>query len=154
MSSYGKNQKKKKEYFGEMGQKEQFWPKTVKFGPKKSNLRILAPTFFRHFLKDQKMSSYGKNQKNLKQRLGEMRRKIIFGQKRPKKSKTKIFDWKCFSPFFKKTKKEFLWQKSEEKKISVWEKQAKKSIFGQKQPKFGQKVENDNFRQKSETSQI
>ena len=63
MGSYGKNQKKIKEYFGEMGQKDQFWPKTAKFWPKKSNLRIFTKKKFRHFLKDQKTSSYGKNQK-------------------------------------------------------------------------------------------
>ena len=34
MSSYGKNQNKIKEYFGEMGQKDQFWPKTANLGQK------------------------------------------------------------------------------------------------------------------------
>ena len=33
--------------------------------PKKSNLKIYTWKFFVHFLKDQKMCSYGKNQKNL-----------------------------------------------------------------------------------------
>ena len=63
MSSYGKNRKKLKEYFGEMGQKDQFWLKTDKFGPKKSNLK-----FFWAFFKRPKISSYGKNQKKLRKR--------------------------------------------------------------------------------------
>ena len=32
---------------------------------KKSKTRILPRNFFRHFLKDQKIGSYGKNQENL-----------------------------------------------------------------------------------------
>ena len=43
MSSYGKNQKKLKEYFGEMGKKDQFWPKTAK----KSNLKFFWAFFKR-----------------------------------------------------------------------------------------------------------
>ena len=66
MSSYGKNQKKIKEYFEEMGQKDQFWPKTAKFGPKSRKREFSPEIFFRHILKDQKISSYAKNQKNLK----------------------------------------------------------------------------------------
>ena len=45
MSSYSKNKKKLKEYFGEMGQKDQFWPKTAKFGPKKSNFKKFGAFF-------------------------------------------------------------------------------------------------------------
>ena len=44
---YGKNQKKLMDYFGEMDQKDQFWPKTAKFGPKKSNLKKIWAFFKR-----------------------------------------------------------------------------------------------------------
>ena len=67
MSSYGKNQKKLKEYFGEMGQKDQFWPNHGQIWAKKN-----------HFLKDQKISSYGKNQKKIRKRLEEMGQKEHF----------------------------------------------------------------------------
>ena len=85
-----------------MGQKDQFWPKTAKFGPKKSNLK-----FFGHFLKDQKNSSYGKNQKKLRKRLEEMGKKEHFLPKRPnfgQKVENENFCPEFFSPFFKRPK--------------------------------------------------
>ena len=60
MSSYGENQKKLKEYFGEMGQKDQFWPKTAKFGPKKSNLKNFW-AFFKIIKKIVPMAKIRKN---------------------------------------------------------------------------------------------
>ena len=42
-----KIRKKLKEYFGEMGQKDQFWPKTAKFRPKKSNFKFFWAFFKR-----------------------------------------------------------------------------------------------------------
>ena len=86
-----------------MGQKDQFWPKTAKFGPKKSNLKN-----FGHFLKDQKISSYGKNQKKLRKRLEEMGQKEHFLPKTTKfcpKSRKENFCPEFFSPFFKRPKK-------------------------------------------------
>ena len=64
-----KIRKKLKEYLGEMGQKDKFWPKTAKFGPKTAKFgpkKIKLEKNFGHFLKDQKISSYAKNHKNLK----------------------------------------------------------------------------------------
>ena len=66
ISTYGKNQKKIRKRLEEMGQKEHFLPKTTTFWPKSRKQEFLPGIFFRHFLKDQKISSYAKNQKNLK----------------------------------------------------------------------------------------
>ena len=79
---------------GEMGQKEHFWPKTDTFWPKtakKSKTRIFPQNFFCHFLKDQKIGSYGKNREKNYQRLGEMGRKEHFWPKTAKNSQTRIF---------------------------------------------------------------
>ena len=63
MSSYGKNQKKLRKRLEEMGQKEHFLPKTTKFWPKSRKREFFPGIFFRHLLKDQQISYYGKNQK-------------------------------------------------------------------------------------------
>ena len=127
-----------------MGQKDQFWPKTAKFGPKKSN-------FFGHFLKDQKISNYGKNQKKLKQRLGEhfWPKTTKFWPKTAKKSKTRIFARNFFSPFFKRPKNQLLWQKSEKIKVAFEGRNGPKRAFLAKNDQIlaqnGQKIENVNF---------
>ena len=80
-----------------MGQKDQF-------GPKKSNLRIFSEIFFCHFLKDQKISSYGKNQKKLRKRLEEMGQKEHFLPKTTKFFGQKVENENFFSPYFKRPK--------------------------------------------------
>ena len=69
MSSYGKNQKKIRKRLEEMGQKEHFCQKRINFGqkrPKNENDKFRPEFFSLHFLKDQKISSYDKNQENFK----------------------------------------------------------------------------------------
>ena len=61
--------------------------KRPNFGQKrpKNRKRELSPgNFFRHFLKDQKIGSYGKNREKLLQRLGEMGQKEHFWPKTAK----------------------------------------------------------------------
>ena len=65
-----------------MGQKEHFWPKTTKLWPKNRKQEFYRGIFFRHFLKDQKIGSYGKNQENLWYTLGEMSQKEQFWTKK------------------------------------------------------------------------
>ena len=109
-----KIKKKIKEYFGEMGQKDQFWPKTAKFGPKKSNLKF----FWAFFKRPKKQFLWQK----LRKRLEEMGQKEHFFAKNDqilaKKLKTRIFAQNFFSPFFKRPKNQFLWQKSEKNKVA------------------------------------
>ena len=100
MSSYGKNQKKLKEYFGEMGQKDQFWPKTAKFGSKKSNLKKIWA-----FFKRPKNQFLWQKSEKIKEAFGRNGPKRAFfcqnDQILAKKSKTRIFA----RNFFSKTKK-------------------------------------------------
>ena len=58
--------RKNKEAFGRNGPKRAFFAKTTKFWPKSRKREFLPGIFFRHFLKDQKISYYGKNQKKIK----------------------------------------------------------------------------------------
>ena len=51
--------------WGEMGQKEHFWQKNGQILTKKIENENFTADFFCHFLKDQKIGSYGKNQENL-----------------------------------------------------------------------------------------
>ena len=84
------------------------WAKKSIFGKKRPNFDQKRPknrkqefsrgNFFHHFLKNQQIGSYGKDQENLQQRLGEMGQKehfwtktTKFWPKTAKKSKTRIF---------------------------------------------------------------
>ena len=132
-----------------MDQKEHFFAKTTKFWPKSRKREFLSGIFFRHFLKDQKNSYYAKNQKNLKQRLGEMGQKehfwpktTKFWPKTAKKSKTRIFARNFFSPYFKRPKNQFLCQKSEKIKVAFGRNGPKRAFLTQNDQKF----ENKNFR--------
>ena len=67
------------------------WAEKSIFGQKRPNVGQKLPknrkrefSLFRHFLKDQKIGSYGKNQENLQQRLGEMGQKQHFWPKTAK----------------------------------------------------------------------
>ena len=135
-----------------------FGQKRPNFGqkrPKKSKTRIFLQNFFSPFFKRPKIGSYGKNQENLQQRLGEMGQKehfwpktAKFWPKTTKKSKTR----KKISPYFKRPKNQFLCQKSETFKVAFGRKGPKRAFLaknGQILTKNGQKVENENFRTKN-----
>ena len=80
-------------------------------------------------------------------------KKRIFGQKRPnfgQKIENENFHAEFFSPFFKRPKNRFLWQKSGKFIVAFGSNGPKRAFLA----KNGQKVENENFQQKSETSQI
>ena len=143
MSSYGKNQKKIKEYFGEMGQKDQFWTKTAKFGPKNQIWKK-----FGHFLKDQKISSYGKNQKKLRKRLEEMGQKEHFFTKNDqilaKKSKTRILPGIFFRHFLK-DQKISSYGKNQKKRKKGLEEMGQKEHFLPKMAKFWPKSRKREF---------
>ena len=93
MSSYGKNQKKLQEYFGEMGQKDQFWPKTAKFGPKKSNLK-----FFWAFFKRPKNQFLWKKSEKIKEAFGRNGPKRAFFSKNDQILAKKKVENKNFRP--------------------------------------------------------
>ena len=70
------------------------WAKNSIFGqkwPKNRKREFSRGNVFRHFLKDQKIGSYGKTQENLYYRLGEMGQKEHFWPKTAKKIENKIF---------------------------------------------------------------
>ena len=104
------------------------------------------------------MSSYGKNQKHLKSRLEEMGQKEHFWPKTTKfwpKINNENFPAEiCFHHFLKDQKNRFLWQKSGKFIVAFGRNGPKRAFLAKKGPNFGQKVENENFRQKSEISHI
>ena len=119
--------------------------------PKNRKREFSREIFFRHFLKDQKIGSY-ECQKSGKfiVAFGSNGPKRAFWPKTAKKSKTRICPRKFFSPFFKRPKNRFLWQKSGKFIVAFGINGPKRAFLA----KNGQKIENENFRQKSETSQI
>ena len=161
MSSYGKNQKKLRKRLEEMGQKEHFLPKTTKLWPKSRKREFLPGICFSPFFKRPKNQLLWQKSEKIKVTFGRKGPKRAFlaknGQILTKKSKTRIFARNFFSPYFKRPKNQFLCQKSEKIKVAFGRKGPKRAFLvknGQILTKNGQKVENENFRQKSETSQI
>ena len=131
-----------------MGQKDQFWPKTAKFGPKKSNLKM-----FWAFFKIPKNQFLWQKSEKIKEAFGRNGPKGAFFAKddqiMAKKSKTRIFARNFFQPFFKRPKNQLLWQKSEKIKVAFGRNGPKRAFLAKNYQiltKNGQKVENENFR--------
>ena len=145
-----------------MGQKDQFWPKTAKFGPKKIQFENFYRNFFSPFFKRPKNQFLWQKSGKFIEAFGRNEPKRAFlakkGQilaKNGQKIEIENLTADFFSSFFKRPKNRFLWQKSGIFIVAFGRNGPKRAFSaqnGQILAKNGQKVENENFRQKSETS--